>query len=51
VSSSGVVEVGVEVEPSTHMLQITTLPQAGVVVIKTLSSRYCIALYDVLLIL
>jgi len=32
------------VEPSTHVLQITTLPQAGVVVIKALSLRYCIAL-------
>ncbi|NHV97659.1 MAG: hypothetical protein HA494_07760, partial [Thaumarchaeota archaeon] len=40
-------------EPSTHVLQVTTLPQAGVVVIKPFNpilKILCSSLYDVLLI-
>jgi hypothetical protein len=54
VSSSGVVEVGVEVGPSTHVLQVTTLSQAGVVVIKAFHPILKIlysSFYEVLLIL
>jgi hypothetical protein len=53
VSPFGVVEVGVEVELSTHVLQITTLPQTWVVVIKPFNPILEIlysSFYDVLLI-